>query len=255
MSNCSISIEDTDLARAWARAFLMTLKPGRRDYAPVMVTVSGIKDGIIPEDMMIRHLLDDALAAHGLQSSASVSNTIFPHSLWNPRLGRMVLFDRYSRIAPALKREDSRNRYGTYFGRLIAYGDGPKKINQLDRIIHMYLSGNRRRSALQVSVFDPHTDQTNQRQRGFPCLHQIAFSPSADGELAITGFYATQYMFERAYGNYLGLCNLGLFVSHELGLKFTRMTCVAAVGIRDVGKKDIAPIAASFDRFVNVASA
>ena len=35
----------------------------------------------------------------------------------------------------------------------------------------------------------------------------------------MTGFYATQYVVERAYGNYLGLCRLGEFMAHEMGLK------------------------------------
>ena len=55
--------------------------------------------------------------------------------------------------------------------------------------------------------------------------------------LAVTGFYATQHVFEKAYGNYLGLCRLGQFVAHELGLKLVRMTCVTALAkLGDVGK-------------------
>jgi hypothetical protein len=47
--------------------------------------------------------------------------------------------------------------------------------------------------------------------------------------LAITGFYATQYHLEKAYGNYLGLCRLGRFVASQLERRLVRMTCVASV--------------------------
>ena len=44
----------------------------------------------------------------------------------------------------------------------------------------------------------------------------------------VTGLYATQYMFERAYGNYLGLCRLGHFMAQEMGKQLTQVTCVAS---------------------------
>jgi len=65
-------------------------------------------------------------------------------------------------------------------------------------------------------------------------MQHVIFAPYGDHELAITGFYATQHLFERAYGNYLGLCNLGRFVAHELDLRLTQMTCVA--GVAKIGK-------------------
>jgi len=133
---------------------------------------------------------------------------------------------------------ETHNRYGLYFERLVAFG--PQKINQLDHIIQTYRGGNHRRSALQASIFDPSVDHTNQRQRGFPCMQHVIFAPYGDHELAITGFYATQHLFERAYGNYLGLCNLGRFVAHELDLHLTQMTCVAGVAkIGNVNKGDL----------------
>lgn len=70
-------------------------------------------------------------------------------------------------------------------------------------------------------------------------MHQVAFAPSDDGEMAITAFYAMQYLFEKAYGNYLGLCRLGHFMAHELGLRLTQMTCVASIAKLGVNKGDI----------------
>jgi hypothetical protein len=71
-------------------------------------------------------------------------------------------------------------------------------------------------------------------------MQQVAFAPYGNDELAVTGFYAKQYLFERAYGNYLGLCNLGRFVAHELGLRLTKVTCVAGVAtMGNIKKRDL----------------
>jgi hypothetical protein len=57
--------------------------------------------------------------------------------------------------------------------------------------------------------------------------------------MAVNGFYAMQYLFERAYGNYLGLCRLGNFVAHELGLELVQMNCMIGIGKVDVKSSDI----------------
>jgi hypothetical protein len=71
---------------------------------------------------------------------------------------------------------------------------------------------------------------------GFPCLQQVIFvplGPSGRNGLMVNAFYATQYMFEKAYGNYLGLCRLGTFMAHYMGLKFVRLSCT--VGTAELG--------------------
>lgn len=238
MTSNPLFIQDTDLSRAWARAFLEAMKPGRGEILPLVVTVTGFADDQPTENPAIRCAIDGALLKMGEFSCDTVASTIFPQSLWNPEESRDQLFERYLRILPRLRKMEKRNRYGLYFERLIAFG--PQKINQLDHIISTYQGGNHRRSSLQASIFDPAVDHTNQRQRGFPCMQQISFAPSGGGELTITGFYAIQHLFERAYGNYLGLCNLGRFVAHELDLRLTQMTCVAGVAkLGNVNKADL----------------
>jgi thymidylate synthase len=238
MTSKPLFIQDTDLSCAWAKAFLEAMKPGRGEILPLVVTITSFAEGRPAENAAIRCVLDETLAKMGEFSCETVASTIFPQSLWNPGESRVHLFERYRHILPHLRKMETHNRYGLYFERLIAFG--PQKINQLNHIINMYHSGNHRRSSLQASIFDPAVDHTNQRQRGFPCMQHVAFAPFGDGELAITGFYAIQHLFERAYGNYLGLCNLGRFVAHELGLRLTQMTCVAGVAkIGNVNKGDL----------------
>ncbi len=47
--------------------------------------------------------------------------------------------------------------------------------------------------------------------------------------------YVTQYMFQRAYGNYLGLSRLGRFMAHEMGLRLDRIICIATPAV--IGSK------------------
>lgn len=239
-----------DLSRAWARAFLAAMETGVDEISPLCVTVRGLDEGRPVEEPAIRQALDKALAAQGEFPCLTVANTIFPRSRWKPELGRERLFERYAKMLPTIKAADKRrNQNGTYFERMIAFGlerPGLGKINQLEHIVSTYKErGNHRRSALQASIFDPAKDHTHQRQRGFPCLHQVSFVPLEDGKLAVTGFYATQYLFEKAYGNYLGLHDLGRFMAYELDLELAELNCIASVAKRgDPTKGRLANLAA-----------
>jgi thymidylate synthase len=228
MNSENIQVINNNLSVAWAESFLESIKPGVTEIRPLTITITGFENGIIPEIIEIRNILDASLSAAGKYTSATTANTIFPISLWNPKRSPQELYDRYNRILPILKRLDRHNMYGLYFERLIAYGD--IHHNQLEYIIKTYKSGNHRRSALQASIFDPLKDQKNQRQRGFPCLQQIAFIPNSElKEMDVHGFYATQYLYERAYGNLLGIARLGYFVAHELEFKLARVHCTASI--------------------------
>jgi hypothetical protein len=238
-------IECSNLSFAWAEAFLALMTPGCTEITPLVVTVSGIDGDNIPEHSGIRSSLDKVLMHTGI-SCHTVANTIFPKSLWNPSRERALLYDRYGHTWPRIKKCHANNR-GTYFQRLIAFENGQEPINQLEHVISTWHQGNHRHSALQLSIFDPRHDHTDCRQMGFPCLHQVCFTPlgtnGRDG-LAVTGFYATQHVFEKAYGNYLGLCRLGCFVAHEMKLRFVKMTCIAASArLGKIDKTDVEPFA------------
>lgn len=237
---CLVAHEN--LSIAWLRAFAHQVRPGVSAISPLSVTVTSFIQGVPQETREVRALIDAALSrAHlsrkSLRSRATVqtaltceavSNTIFPSSLWHPGASRNDLYARYRKVFPRLKR-DKRNRRGLYFDRLVNYGRGPCAGNQLENMILAWRKGVRRVSAFQATLCDPARDLTTLPQQGFPCLQQVSVHPSeSEGSLAITGYYGTQYLFERAYGNYLGLCRLGNFLAHEMGLALVRMTCVAS---------------------------
>ena len=236
--NSPLIVESNNLSVAWGNAFLQVYRAG--EISPLVVVINGLDNAEPGEIPVIRNLLDASLAANGNGLSClEVANTIFPISLWNPERDRNDLFQRYINIFPRI-RKHPRNQHGVYFQRLISFGhDGNLQhgVNQLDHIISTWKRGNRRRTALQAAVFDPSKDHTNQRRRGFPCLQQVAFARIGDDGLSVTGFYATQYMFERAYGNYLGLCRLGHFMAHEMGLRLSQVVCMATPAVRYRTKK------------------
>jgi hypothetical protein len=214
----------------------------------MIVSVTGFKDGVPDEDRAIRNALDAALLADDLQSCETVANTIFPNSLWNPSAPASQLYARYDKILPKLLKMSSKNRRGLYFQRLIS-GGPPGKENQLAFILATYKGRSGvRRSALQLAVFDAARDHSTAAQLGFPCLQHVTIAPTAEG-VSLNGFYATQYVVERAYGNYLGLCRLGRFVAHELGSPLVRMTCFTGISLLDskISKAKLKDVLAAID--------
>lgn len=190
------------------------------------IKLTGFDDeGNISEDDNIRQIIDNTLVNNGMQPIKTVANTIFPLNLWNPTLERNVLYERYNKIYPQLKKCPA-NKYGLYFERMINYDQ--QGFNQIENIINFYSTGNLRRSAYQVSIWDPIRDQKNVRMRGFPCLQHLVVS-CVQKRITLIAFYATQFIFERGYGNFLGLCNLAKFLRKELGLPVESLMCYVGV--------------------------
>lgn len=228
-----LTISDPNISVAWAKAFLELMETSGGHRHPTIVTINDIDEGHLLEDQSIRLRLDRELRKHGVNNCETVASTIFPHSMWNPSLTNHaeVLMTRYEKAWPGISK-CSANRNGVYFRRLTSFQPESHQgtpVNQLDFIARIYQSGNHRKSALQASILDPTRDHTNNRQKGFPCMQQVAFTPLENGGLSITGYYATQYQFEKAYGNYLGLYWLGRFMAKQLGLKLTQVVCMASV--------------------------
>jgi len=82
----------------------------------------------------------------------------------------------------------------------------------------------------QACVFDPVRDHTGAAQQPFPCLQHLSLVPHENsGTFGLNAFYATQQLFVKAYGNWLGLARLGAFLAHEMGPRFERLTCFAGI--------------------------
>lgn len=241
-------IEDENLSVAWARGLQVAAAASHSEVAPLVVSVTGFSAaGEFQESPELRCCFDTYLEASKLQSVETVANTIFPSSLWDPGKARQELFDRYERVFPRLRKMGSRK--GTYFQRMISGGpdDHP---NQLDFVIDLFKSRTGvRRSALQVCVFDPKRDHSASARLGFPCLQHLTFAPTKEG-LTLNAFYAVQYLVERAYGNYVGLCRLGRFVAYELQMPLVRVTCSAGIAQSERPKTELKPMLASIEQLI-----
>ncbi|MCU7549821.1 hypothetical protein OCK74_11885 [Chitinophagaceae bacterium LB-8] len=226
MNTRPLLLEEENLSYAWRRALESTLNNSPHEITPLIVTLTKFE-----ECSNVREILDSHLQSNRLASIQTVSETIFPNSLYQ-FLGqnRSELYKEYVKNLPRIKKIDSSNRNGTYFERLIAFDGKDKKINQLEIIISSLKNKNiKRRSKLQASIFDPQKDHTNRPFQGFPCLQHITFFQSTNGGLVMNSFYAVQYLYRRAYGNWLGLINLGKFVANELQIEFERFNCYVGV--------------------------
>jgi hypothetical protein len=234
---------EPDLATAWARGFL-TMSNGAEELSPFLVSIAAGSDGNPTEDEALRQALDACLEQAGKQPVEKVAKTIFPRALWR-RAGanRHKLYKDYLEYLPDyVAMEPTKNSHGLYFARLIGYGVEPKTGeteehltgrlkndgNQIEFIINACKPG-AQRMALQAAVYDPVRDQT-QARRHFPCLQHITFVPDFTRKtLVLNAFYALQLLFVKAYGNWLGLMQLGAFVASQTGLRFERLNCNAGI--------------------------
>ena len=171
----------------------------------------------------------------------NVAFTIFPQRYWVMSHGdRNRLFELYRKTFPRLQAMNRKaNSRGLYFERMMMYGRGPCDGNQLEWILSQYNSRKGvRRSMLQATTFDPDRDHVASAQLGFPCLQQVSFEPTPVG-LVTNAFYATQQIFDKAYGNYLGLAQLGAFMAHEMGIRLARLNVMVGVAKLDrINKSD-----------------
>lgn len=255
MSNPEAIVE-SNLSYAWAQAFLRAMGPGKVTGHPLLLSVIDLHSGEPLQNSAIRTALDGVLYAMNKTSVDDSAYTIFPFSMWNvrnPRPTRDWVFERYLHNLPRIKARNPLNRNGTYFERMIHFigaseSTEVKTINQLDHVIQVWQHADKREkgtspraSALQVSCMDPAKDHTFQPRRGFPCLQQVSFTCDRENRLlTVNAYYPTQYVFDRGYGNYLGLCHLGLFMAHEMELQLDRLNCfIVTAELGDVTKTQL----------------
>lgn len=235
MAAQDIVIEETNLSTAWLTAVDRIVNGAGMEITPLVLSLTQFD-----ETPQVRAVVDAELKARGMGSVQTVSETIFPDSLYKYcGEDRVELYKEYKNNVPRIRKIDSSNHNGTYFERLIAFDGKKEPINQLEIIISSLSNSKvKRRSKLQASIFDPNIDHTNGMFQGFPCLQHVTFARSENGGLILNSFYAIQYLFRRAYGNWLGLINLGKFVANEVDIEFEKMVCCVGVEHLDMRKSD-----------------
>ncbi len=235
-------IEDNNLSRGWAKILLHIADHPGHEISPLILSVTGFNEqGLSNETSSIRDELDKLLIHKGFRNIEDVAFTIFPQRLWQLAQGnRSQLFKYYRDAFPRYQAMNRpANRRGLYFERLMSYGRGPYEGNQLEWIISQFNDKKQamRRSMFQASIFDPGRDHVADAQLQFPCLQHVTFEPTSEG-LVVNAFYATQQLFAKAYGNYLGLARLGAFMANEMHLPLIRLNISIGVAkLDDIPKK------------------
>ena len=235
-------INANNLGLAWSQLLLGVLEGGGTEISPLILSLTGFGEkGEVPEDPTVRQALDQLLERKARFKVDVVAFTIFPQRLWEISRGdRNRLFTLYRATFPRWQAMNKKaNGRGLYFERMVSYGRGPLDGNQLEWILSQYDSRKGvRRSMLQATTFDPGRDHVASAQLGFPCLQQVSFEPTTAG-LVVNAFYATQQIFDKAYGNYLGLAQLGAFMAHEMGIPLARLNVVVGVAkLERIAKRD-----------------
>lgn len=256
-----VMINDSNLSRAWSHLLLRVLNRPGTEVSPLVLSVTDFdENSLAREDPAVRRALDELLARNARPSVEDVAFAIFPQRLWElSRDDRHRFFALYRDTSPrwrALNR--TANGRGMYFERMVMYGRGPCVGNQLEWILSQYNSRRGvRRSMFQATTFDPGRDHVANAQLGFPCLQQVSFAPTTAG-LVVNAFYATQQIFDKAYGNYLGLVQLGAFMAHQMSMRLAQLNVVVGIAkLERIRKTDPAlePLASAADALVSRAAA
>ncbi|RZK12939.1 MAG: thymidylate synthase [Flavobacterium sp.] len=234
----------TNLSDAWCAVVKKILDNPGKEITPLVLSITDFS-----ETNRVRESLDNHLKQNNEHSIDTVASTIFPSELYALcKRDRSALYKQYKKNLPRIYKLDKNNLKGTYFERLIAYD---KEKNQLEIIISSIINDpSVRRSKLQASVFDPRFDHTDGPYQGFPCLQQISFYKNSTGGLILNSFYAIQLLYRKAYGNWLGLINLGKFIAHETNLKFEQLNCYVGVEQLEIPKREAKEILSNINRSI-----
>ncbi len=242
-------VEGRGIAAAWISAVKkLDQMPDRRAFHTVVRIGDPLRD-----DPHTHAGLDRALEWLGLQPVETVANTIFPADLAARSRDHTHLSNRYRAMYDTVRKLSPKNKWGTYFGRLIAYPSSGYEdgFDQLAAVISWlrmessYIGGKTARyetmlahpldtvgdepglptaATCSVSVQQPGTDTG---AMATPCLSHLSFQLDRAGVVHALASYRSHYMTERAYGNYLGLGRLLGYVSAEGGLRPGILTVVA----------------------------
>lgn len=240
MSERTTIVAANNVSNGWAALLDRVVAAPGQTLGPVVLEID-CADGVVAEDRFIRHIVEEELQRLGKFSVDTTSFLIFPWKLWlklgRPDLRKFSEFYRSQVYPRLLSRDRNRNGRGTYFQRMIQFsgiveksdGREEKNVNQLERVLEIWEKAedkgrHPRHSALQATIFDPAKDHHGMALCGFPCLQQVSFDYHGD-QLTVNAYYPTQYLFDRGYGNYLGLCHLGQFMAAQMDLRFAALIC------------------------------
>ncbi len=232
MSLLTHELRGENVSRAWVNVIrAVDAMPGDQAF---QVTVR--IDRPAEEVAGIRAAVDQLLGTLRLAPVDEVRNTVFPASLALKYPEPADLTARYRNYTyPRLKRLERENAKGTYFNRFADYPASAGAIDQLVNVaekLRASKAGTRVKSMYEVDMAEGldmavyrHT-KDHKKRMAFPCLSFCSFQ--LDGHrVHLVAHYRSQYLVQRAYGNYLGLGQLLQYVATAAGFDTGQLLVVA----------------------------
>lgn len=248
-----------DVSTAWLEAVEYLNSLPSRAASNLVVAIADPRH----EQLAIRERIDAFIDSRrrerrSVQRVSTVANTLFPISLYRPRLrdeARAHLY-RMEELGRPLSKRRNRGR-GNYFERMVNYPSGRGAVNQLERTVLRLQSirdrGNRNAQAFEIGLLVPGEDDVIDAGRqdvaeglvvyapgldnseiGFPCLSHVSIT-LAQGRLNLAALYRNHDFMGRAYGNYLGLGRIADFLAQESGWGIGELVCVSSHAAVEVG--------------------
>lgn len=225
--NTPITVVADTYSEAWAMA-IRVLKDYSWDVFNLVVT---IKNPEIRDDTAFEQLTGFAKDSN-LILPKQVAYTVFPErSYRNPRVrNREQLYRHYNRFY-ARSRHMKHSNWGTYFKRMISYNTPDGDVDQLGRIIN-HINSRRTIQKSSEYIIIPQPASDGNRKMGDPCLNYIAVQQERGAEgnrqISFLAVYRNHDFYERAFGNYHGLCNLLKYICEQTGSVPGFITCVSS---------------------------
>jgi thymidylate synthase len=212
-------IATPDLSHAWLEAVRML---GQTPDAKAVHLVLRVADPTA-EDLRIRQaaqaLIDRRNARGGreLPDIETTRNTIFP-AAWarrNPEPADLAAYYRERYTREGLLGFNQNNR-GTYFGRIVAYprsdGESADQLTDTVRKLRAEIaSGSNKSSRYEINIYNEREDTS---PMSFPCLAHLSLHLH-ERRLHLQAIYRNEYIVGRAYGNYLGLAQLQIYIAEQ----------------------------------------
>lgn len=181
-------------------------------------------------------LLDRFLRDRNQNPVITVSNTIFPQSLYDeygsPEFYAVYLedFDKLS----------GTKQWGRYFERMIRHrtfdGTVYSPLQELiDKMTQQEARGPTFSSVYELGIYDPLFDR--RVFRGGQCLSYLSFKLDDAGALRLTALYRNHTYITRCLGNLIGLGRLQAFIAKEAGVRVGSLTCISTHAVLDTGSK------------------
>lgn len=243
-----------DCIRTWREAVAQVDRQPGHEAHNVLLSVENPLAGADLSDPRVS-IMNDFLLGHD-KSIQTISNTIFPNSLYL-RYGAPEFFERFhERVLPSVRRNGRWSGY--YFERMTDWPNAPHSNPLWDIVSRMRDPTVKAKNKFELALFDPARD-VDRSPYGGQCLSFLSFklTPGSDSKLNLTAFYRNHYYIEKLLGNLVGLGQLMAFVAKEASVKVGSLTVLSSHATIDLPKscaggttsrKDLKDILEKIDR-------